>query len=170
LAHPRLSAIHKRYLYRCGYCGVTETDAGGELTVDHFQPISAGGDDRDDNLVYACVRCNQYKGALESCGTDVTRQKRFLHPLLDPVSAHIREDDITGLLEGLTPTGTFHIDALRLNRSPLIANRRRWALLVLLEARLEQTRAESLALRQRLDLRDRYIADLEERLNDSSRE
>lgn len=64
MAHPRLQIVRERYSNCCGYCGVSETDAGGELTVDHFRPLSAGGDDSDDNLVYACIRCNQYKGIL----------------------------------------------------------------------------------------------------------
>jgi DNA-directed RNA polymerase subunit RPC12/RpoP len=64
MAHPRLPTVRERYAFCCGYCGVCEADVGGELTVDHFCPVSAGGDDSDENLVYACVRCNQYKGAL----------------------------------------------------------------------------------------------------------
>jgi hypothetical protein len=31
---------------------VSETDAGGELTVDHYDPVSAGGDDSPENLIY----------------------------------------------------------------------------------------------------------------------
>ena len=26
------------YNYQCGYCTVRETDVGGELEIDHFQP------------------------------------------------------------------------------------------------------------------------------------
>lgn len=73
MAHPQLPEIRARYGFRCGYCGVTEIDTGGELTVDHFRPLSAGGDNSEINLVYACVRCNQYKGALHSEATELTR-------------------------------------------------------------------------------------------------
>ena len=58
---PELDLVRQRYGYACGYCGVTEISAGGVLTIDHFHPLSADGDDNLDNLVYACVRCNQYK-------------------------------------------------------------------------------------------------------------
>ena len=71
MAHPRLPTVRERYAFCCGYCGVSEADVGGELTVDHFCPVSAGGDDSDENLVYACVRCNQYKGALRPEATDI---------------------------------------------------------------------------------------------------
>jgi 5-methylcytosine-specific restriction endonuclease McrA len=95
---------------------VSETDGGGELTVDHFRPVSAGGDDSDENLVYACVRCNQYKGALLPEATDLAPAQRLLHPLRDDLLAYLRKDESTGCLEGLTATGRFHIAALRLNR------------------------------------------------------
>lgn len=62
MPHPRHQEVRQRYQRCCGYCGVTETEGGGELTVDHFRPVSAGGDDREENLVYACFRCNLYKG------------------------------------------------------------------------------------------------------------
>lgn len=47
----------------CEYCGVTETDCGGLLTIDHHRPQSHGGADGVDNLVYCCWRCNLYKAA-----------------------------------------------------------------------------------------------------------
>ncbi|HID64967.1 MAG TPA: HNH endonuclease [Anaerolineae bacterium] len=54
--------IRALYGFRCGYCGVTETESGGKLDIDHFRPKSHGGTDTLDNLVYACVTCNRLKG------------------------------------------------------------------------------------------------------------
>lgn len=51
------------YAFACGYCGVTETEVGAFLTIDHFQPQDAGGSDDITNLVYACHACNLYKSA-----------------------------------------------------------------------------------------------------------
>jgi hypothetical protein len=34
--------LRQRFAFRCGYCGVSEQDAGAERTVDHFQPRSQG--------------------------------------------------------------------------------------------------------------------------------
>ncbi len=166
MAHPKLQIVRKRYAFRCGYCGVSETDAGGELTVDHFHPVTAGGDDSDANLVYACVRCNQYKGALLPEATVFAHERRLLHPLRDDLAAHIREDASSGTLEARTPTGRFHITALRLNRPALIIHRQRRYLTALLEARLEQALRENKALEERMAQRDLYIMYLEERLKE----
>lgn len=53
--------VRQRANFACEFCGVTETDTGGELTVDHFCPQTKGGTDDPDNLLYSCHRCNQYK-------------------------------------------------------------------------------------------------------------
>lgn len=43
---------------RCQYCGKKAPD----LTIDHIVPKSRGGTDSWENLVAACVRCNNRKG------------------------------------------------------------------------------------------------------------
>ena len=50
--------ILRRDLYRCQYCNKSET----ALTIDHIIPKSKGGDDSWENLVTACVSCNNKKG------------------------------------------------------------------------------------------------------------
>ena len=55
--------VRSRYVMRCGYRGVTETQTGATLTFDHFQPRDAGSTDDAGNLVYAYHACNEYKGA-----------------------------------------------------------------------------------------------------------
>ena len=50
------------YVFRCGYCGVSEAQCGAELTYDHFRPQSQNGTDDVANLVYACHACNEFKG------------------------------------------------------------------------------------------------------------
>jgi len=147
MAYPQLQAVRERYQFCCGYCGVSEMEVGGELTVDHFVPLSAGGTDGIENLVYSCVRCNQYKGALSPDAIQRGNDRRLLYPLGDDLSIHLLEDEATGRLEGLKITGRFHIEAMRLNRPALIANRQQRRLLALLEARLDQAVAENTSLR-----------------------
>jgi hypothetical protein len=109
------------YGFRCGYCGVTESESGGELDVDHFRPQSHGGTDALDNLVYACVTCNRFKGdywPAPKAGPDLA----LLHPQQDDLSTHIAQLP-DGRLIGLTKRGWFHIHRLRLNRSQLITLR-----------------------------------------------
>jgi len=50
--------ILRRDKYQCQYCG-KKTHA---LTIDHVIPKSRGGMDSWDNLVAACVKCNNKKG------------------------------------------------------------------------------------------------------------
>ncbi|MGA2622417.1 MAG: HNH endonuclease [Bacteroidota bacterium] len=50
--------ILRRDGHRCQYCGRTEVP----LTVDHLVPRSKAGEDAWENLVTACVHCNNRKG------------------------------------------------------------------------------------------------------------
>ncbi|MEM1271743.1 MAG: HNH endonuclease [Bacteroidota bacterium] len=49
--------VLRRDAGRCQYCGVHD-----RLTIDHVQPKSRGGKDTWENLVAACVPCNNRKG------------------------------------------------------------------------------------------------------------
>jgi 5-methylcytosine-specific restriction endonuclease McrA len=48
--------VLRRDANRCGYCGKAAT------TIDHVLPRSRGGKDTWENLVAACLRCNNIKG------------------------------------------------------------------------------------------------------------
>ena len=50
--------ILRRDNYRCMYCGVKSN----ALTIDHVIPKSRGGVDSWENLVSACITCNNKKG------------------------------------------------------------------------------------------------------------
>lgn len=165
MAHPKHEQVRLRFRFCCGYCGVSETDSGGELTVDHFQPVCADGDDSDDNLVYACNRCNLFKGDYFPDSAASAQGFRILHPLLDTVSLHLREDD-QGRLQAFSPTGLFHIRKLRLNRPQLVDYR-----ITKQEERLWQERLER--LEQALIDVNRSLEDLREltdRLRDEAGE
>jgi 5-methylcytosine-specific restriction endonuclease McrA len=49
--------VLRRDGHRCQYCGSRD-----RLTLDHVLPKSRGGPDSWDNLVAACVPCNNKKG------------------------------------------------------------------------------------------------------------
>jgi 5-methylcytosine-specific restriction endonuclease McrA len=51
--------LHKRDGHKCQYCGKKNV----ELTIDHIIPKSRGGSDTWENLVSACVSCNNKKGS-----------------------------------------------------------------------------------------------------------
>lgn len=157
--------MRQRYGFRCGYCGVSETDTGGELTIDHFRPVSAGGGDEEANLIYSCFRCNTYKGDFTPTAADVQLGLRILHPLIDPIEQHFHENETNGILEPLTPTGRFHIELLRLNRPELIEYRAQRRLRVLLSESQRLLLSENEFLRTRVALLERYLKELQQRFN-----
>lgn len=113
--------VRRRASFACEFCGVTETDGGGELTVDHFQPKTRGGDDSLDNLLYCCPRCNQYK--LDYWPTHPNGLILW-NPRRELASQHFLELN-DGTLHPLTAVGVFTLKRLRLNRPPLVACRLR---------------------------------------------
>lgn len=119
MRNATLQFLRQQYGFRCGYCGLSETDAGSTLTIDHFRPRIQGGGDDLPNLVYACHACNEHKKDY----WNPNGVQRILHPLNDDLTLHLflREDDF---FEGITETGAFHIERLQLNRPALVGNRR----------------------------------------------
>lgn len=51
-----------RYDFKCIYCGELLNNKGWHL--DHYQPLSRGGNNKVNNLVSSCAICNIMKGAL----------------------------------------------------------------------------------------------------------
>lgn len=72
--------IIRRDGFRCAYCGSSHTP----LTVDHVMPRSRGGADSWDNLVAACVRCNNTKGnrTPDEAGLTLHMQPRKPHHVM----------------------------------------------------------------------------------------
>lgn len=56
------SQVFARDGHACVYCGQAAPDV--ELSVDHVEPRTKGGDNSPGNLVTACVACNREKGGL----------------------------------------------------------------------------------------------------------
>jgi len=59
-SHTRAEWIALKYAFenRCAYCAAT-----GRLTKDHATPLARGGSDYIENIVPACLPCNQRKHA-----------------------------------------------------------------------------------------------------------
>lgn len=65
--------------HECFYCGVTLND--WNRTVDHIVPKSKGGILSNDNKVWCCKRCNQFKA-----DTDVFQFKEMVTFLLNELN------------------------------------------------------------------------------------
>lgn len=113
--------IRQRAHFACEYCGVSEADTGGELTIDHFQPRAKGGSDEIANLLYCCIRCNQYKSDYWPAQS---HDPLLWNPRQDSVETHFLTL-IDGKLYPVTAIGEFTLKRLRLNRPPLIQYRLR---------------------------------------------
>ncbi|MEY3690280.1 MAG: HNH endonuclease [Candidatus Kapaibacteriota bacterium] len=72
--------ILRRDNNQCQYCGKISSP----LTLDHIIPRSRGGMDTWDNLVTACVRCNNRKGnqTPEEAGMKLAKQPRKPHHVI----------------------------------------------------------------------------------------
>ena len=69
--------ILKRDKYTCQYCGTKN----GPMTTDHVIPKKLGGKDTWENLVCACVKCNNRKGerTLEQADMELLRRPKRPH-------------------------------------------------------------------------------------------
>ena len=68
--------ILRRDGHRCQYCGASSIS----LTVDHVIPKSRGGEDSWENLVSACIRCNNRKGSQTPDEAEMPLMKRPIRP------------------------------------------------------------------------------------------
>jgi hypothetical protein len=114
--------VRVRARLSCEYCGVSEGDTGGELTVDHYQPLAAEGGDDLENLVYACFRCNLHKG--DYWHETAENARRIFNPRLESINEHFWLS-ANGTIYSLTETAAFTIRRLQLNRAPLRMYRRK---------------------------------------------
>ena len=55
--------VIRRALWRCEYCLLHEDDTYFGCEVDHVVSEKHGGQTVAENLAYACLACNRYKGS-----------------------------------------------------------------------------------------------------------
>jgi 5-methylcytosine-specific restriction endonuclease McrA len=68
--------ILRRDGHKCQYCGASSVS----LTVDHIMPKSRGGEDSWENLISACLRCNNRKGNQTPDEAQMPLMKRPVRP------------------------------------------------------------------------------------------
>lgn len=153
--------IRQTFNFSCGYCGVHENEVGSELELDHFHPRTAGGSDELENLVYCCSACNRIKGDFWSTLSAI---KRLLHPQRDMVAEHLREE-LNGLLVAQSETGAFHLQRLRLNRPPLIAQRQARTERINLQLEVKELRMAQAKMQEMLAARDEQIREIVSQLD-----
>lgn len=120
------SYVREDFSHRCAYCLLAELWAAGEenFELDHFRPKHLFPNQEKDfyNLYYACHVCNLNKRAswpppdLEAMGVS------FADLCKDEFATHfISTED--GAWNGVTESGRYTVDILRLNREQLVTVR-----------------------------------------------
>jgi len=113
--------VVRRAKFRCEYCLLHEDDAVFPHEVDHIISRQHGGDETLDNLAYACMVCNRYKGtniaSLSASGELIP----LFNPRRDRWESHLR---LSGaVIEPLDLTGEVTARVLRLNMADRVARR-----------------------------------------------
>ena len=80
----------------CEYCLIHEDDTVLGCAIDHVISLKHGGPNTEDNLAYACVFCNRYKGSdVGSMIWEMQEFVRFYNPRLDRWSEHFQLEAMT---------------------------------------------------------------------------
>lgn len=122
-----LPFVREDFVRQCAYCLLSEVLASGEenFELDHFKPRNQFPELLNDyyNLYYACHPCNHGKRDLWP-PADLQSQGVFIVDLCkDKFASHFFQED-NGFLMGVTHSGSYTIDILRLNRKHLITIRK----------------------------------------------
>ena len=86
-------ALRQRAIFRCEYCQLPAEMSELPFEFDHIIARKHGGQTAPDNLAFACLYCNRYKGPNLS-GIDPVSGEivRLFHPRLDVWAEHFRWD------------------------------------------------------------------------------
>lgn len=125
--NPNYPQVALRALHRCEYCKAPEAMFNFPFEVEHIIPISAEGQDREDNLALSCRSCNLFKGSFVQAIDPQTEQRL---PLFNPRQhlwhQHFETHLETGEIIGLTPIGRSTQLRLNMNSKAQLSARRQW--------------------------------------------
>lgn len=112
---------------RCGYCLTLEMVIGCEMEVDHLVPEARGGSTEEQNLWLACSPCNGHKNDRMTAPDPSTGEVVLLfNPRRQEWTDHFEWAEGGVMICGRTPIGRATVQALHLNRPPIVTARRLW--------------------------------------------
>lgn len=94
ITSEQLRQVYAKAQHRCVYCGAKAS----KLTLDHVEPIVAGGAHRRSNLIPCCKSCNSSKGAKDVAGW--LHQKHGVYGLARALIFLTRQKIELGLYQG----------------------------------------------------------------------
>jgi HNH endonuclease len=84
-------SVSQRADQLCEYCLIHSNDTALGCAIDHVISLKHGGSNDIDNLAYACVFCNRYKGSDIGSIVWATQEfVRFYHPRRDHWAEHFQ--------------------------------------------------------------------------------
>lgn len=115
--------VRQRASARCEYCRLPDFAFEPEdFHVEHIIARKHGGSDDSDNLAWACIFCNLYKGPnLSSLDPDTGELTRLFHPRRDRWEEHFQMSGAR--IVGLTPVGRTTCWLLEMNAAILTSLR-----------------------------------------------
>ena len=113
--------VVQRASFRCEYCLIHQDDAVFSHEVDHVISRQHGGETVKDNLAYACMICNRYKGANIASVANSGHLVRLFHPRENTWEKHFRLNG--AVIEPLDEIGEVTAKLLRLNTAERVMRR-----------------------------------------------
>lgn len=115
------AVVVQRGSFRCEYCLLHEDDAGFPHEVDHIISRQHGGKTTADNLAYACLVCNRYKGSNIASVPLSGHLVPLFHPSQDLWSDYFRRN--RAVLEPLNLAAEVTARLLQLNAAERVVRR-----------------------------------------------
>lgn len=114
--------VAERATHRCEYCLLHEDDSYSPHEIDHIISRKHGGLSVADNLAYACLRCNAWKGSdVGSIDPQTGALVSFFNP-----RRHRWQDHFVlrgAVIEPLTAEGEATVRILKLNLNKRVVER-----------------------------------------------
>lgn len=121
LSHEIRQQVATRARFLCEYCLIAEEDTFFGCEIDHIISLKHGGSADLDNLAYACVFCNRYKGSDIGSISEAGEFSRFFNPRADRWEEHFQLQG--AMIQPLTVTGEATARILRFNHSEQLLER-----------------------------------------------
>lgn len=118
----RLAA--ERANYRCEYCLLPESVTLHKHEPDHIVSRQHGGQTDEENIAWACLRCNRYKGPnVGSFDPQTGELVPFYNPRTQAWLEHFEFEE--GVIQPLTAEGRVTVKILRLNEEMRVLERQK---------------------------------------------
>lgn len=114
--------VGRRANFVCEYCLMAEQDAYFRFQVEHIISRKHGGSSELENLAYACVFCNRYKGSdIASLKPGTNELVRLYNPRTDRWREHYHLNGV--VIEFLSEIGEATVRILQINHEDQILER-----------------------------------------------